>query len=44
MAGVAIDGGVEVDLPDTLELADEEGGDGHQVAGMTGPNMAFSEP
>ena len=31
-----------MDLPDPLEMADEEGIDGDQVAGMAGLDMAFS--
>ena len=40
---MAIDGGLEVDLAHTLEMADEEGVDGHQVAGMAGVDVAFAE-
>ena len=38
IAGVAIDGGLEIDLAHALEMADEEG-----VAGMAGVDVAFTE-
>ena len=43
IAGVAIDDGLEVDLAHALEMADEEGVDGHEVAGMAGLDVAFAE-
>ena len=43
IAGAAIDGGLEIDLAHALEMADEEGVDGHQVAGMAGADVAFAE-
>ena len=40
---VAVDDGLQVDLADALEMTDEEGVHGHQVAGIAGLDMAFAE-
>src|SRR5262245_11912444 len=43
VARAAVDGALQVDLADTLEVADEEGVDGHQIAGVMGLDVAFAE-
>ena len=43
MARGAADGGLQVDLADTLEMADEEGVDGEKIAGEAGLDVAFAE-
>ena len=40
---MAVDGGLQVDLADPLEVADEEGVDGDQVAAVPGLDVAFAE-
>jgi hypothetical protein len=42
-AAEGVEDGLEVDLPDALEGADEEGVDGHEIAGEAGFDMAFPE-
>ncbi len=36
VAGMAVDGGLQVDLADALQMAEEEGIDGHELAGVGG--------
>lgn len=43
VAGEAVDDGLQIDLADTFEAADEEGVHGHQVAGVAGLDLAFAE-
>jgi len=43
ITAVAIDDRLQIDLADALEMADEEGIYGDQVAGMPGLDMAFAE-
>ena len=44
VTAVTMDDGLQVDLADALEMADEEGVDGDEVAGLTGLDVAFAEP
>lgn len=42
-AGVAVDGGLGIDAPDALEIADVEGVDSHQSPGMRSFDVALTE-
>lgn len=42
-ARAAVDGGLQVDLADRLEVADEEGIDGHQIAAVVSLDVSFAE-
>jgi hypothetical protein len=43
VAAVAVDGGLQIDLADALERADEEGVDGDQAAGVRRLDVALAE-
>ena len=43
VARVAVDGALQVDLADALEVTDEEGVDGDQIAGVMGLDVALAE-
>ena len=43
VAGMAVDGRLQIDLPDALERADEEGVHGDEGACMRGLDVAFAE-
>jgi len=43
VAAVAVDRGLQIDLADALERADEEGVDGDQRAGVRGLDVALPE-
>ena len=43
VAPVAIDGALQIDLADPLERADEEGINGHRIAGVAGLDVALAE-
>jgi len=43
IAGEAVDDGLQIDFADALQVADEEGVHGDQVAGVPGLDLAFAE-